>query len=218
MKNIIEEIKNNHRWHPPLPKSELLMQAFERTTGLTLPPDFKEFYMRCGRADLFESGCMILPLTEIQKASIVLLADESEDWCPGSWYAFCDMNDGDFAGLDLSSVQGNAVNVLDLNHDEIGRCTIIARSFTEFLERALRSSGRSYWLDKSFQDYGIVQYENPPGYYRRVDARWWSSLGPEQGPEKCDTPACGMLRIEHSTKCRRHHYEMVQGRQCPFDK
>ena len=181
-----------------------------------MPLDLKEFYRQCGRAELFDSSYMILPFAQFQRASIVLVGEDSEDWCPSSWYAFCDMNDGDYVEFDFASAKGETVNILDLNHDEIGRCKIIAKSFSEFFRYALGSSGKTYWLGTSFQDYGIVQYENPPSYYRRVDAAWWKSLGPEKGPERCDTPGCGRKRINLSTKCCRHHYEMVQRRACPF--
>ena len=42
-----------------------------------------------------------------------------------------------------------------------------------------------------------------------------ASVGSARGPERCTTAGCGDLRIEHSVKCLRHHFEMVFGRTFP---
>jgi hypothetical protein len=35
------------------------------------------------------------------------------------------------------------------------------------------------------------------------------------GPENCTTHGCQELRVQHSVKCVRHHFEMVRRRPFP---
>lgn len=48
------------------------------------------------------------------------------------------------------------------------------------------------------------------------DRRFYDSLG---GPSdiECEASGCQRMAITMSTRCRRHHFEMVTGRSCPFD-
>lgn len=217
MKGLIAHIKKNHSWFPPLSETDNLIQQFEESQNFTLPADVKEFYQRCGRAVLFGDAYIILPLPEICRVSLLQAGEDSEDWCPASWYAFCGVNDGNYVGIDLASSDGQTFNILDCYHEDIGEADIIARSFSEFLHRALSSAGELYWFEESFQKYGRVEYKPPLSYYRRVDASWYKSLGLENGPEKCRHEGCERKRIELSVMCRQHHYEMVKGIVCPFD-
>lgn len=45
---------------------------------------------------------------------------------------------------------------------------------------------------------------------RHEDSVYCESLGPEAGPESCNEPGCRNLRIRQSSKCRRHHFEMME--------
>jgi hypothetical protein len=215
--HLVKRLRQSHSCAPPLPQTEPLLQQFEDTQGFGLPADLKEFYRRRGEAELFDGVYRIMPLTELTRASLALAGEDTEDWCPSSWYVFCDMRDGDYAGIDLASIDGVTARILDCDHEQIGRCEIIATSFTEFLGRALDSSGSSYWLGNDFEGYGTIEYEHPPSFYQRMYADWWNSLGPEIGPERCTDPSCTRLRIASSVKCRRHHYEMLKRCPCPFE-
>lgn len=48
------------------------------------------------------------------------------------------------------------------------------------------------------------------------DRTFFTSLGPETGPELCNENGCVKKRIALSVKCRLHHFQMVVGRPCPF--
>jgi len=41
---------------------------------------------------------------------------------------------------------------------------------------------------------------------------FWSQLGPEAGPERCAETGCEHKRVAQSSRCRRHHFEMMMGR------
>lgn len=45
---------------------------------------------------------------------------------------------------------------------------------------------------------------------RHQDSVYFESLGPEVGPERCIEPGCENLRIRLSSKCQRHHFEMME--------
>jgi hypothetical protein len=47
---------------------------------------------------------------------------------------------------------------------------------------------------------------------QRLDREFYDSLGDERPDTVCGEDGCGRGAIEHSTRCRRHHFEMVKGR------
>jgi hypothetical protein len=50
----------------------------------------------------------------------------------------------------------------------------------------------------------------------RDDWEFWQSLGPEVQGEACRRERCGRPRITQSVLCRRHQYEAMRGRPCPY--
>lgn len=48
------------------------------------------------------------------------------------------------------------------------------------------------------------------------DRRWFETLPPEIGPERCRESGCSRLRTNPGLFCRCHHFEMVMHRPCPF--
>lgn len=57
-----------------------------------------------------------------------------------------------------------------------------------------------------------------PKLEREAEERsFFQSLGSETGGETCDHGGCANRRIEFSVMCRRHHFEMVMKKPCPFD-
>jgi hypothetical protein len=51
---------------------------------------------------------------------------------------------------------------------------------------------------------------------RRLDLEFYESLGPEDPAHLCRRESCGRGVIQHSVLCKRHHFEMVERRSCPF--
>lgn len=52
---------------------------------------------------------------------------------------------------------------------------------------------------------------------RRLDLEFYDRLGPEEASRPCKRDGCGRGSVQHSVLCRRHHFEMIQHRDCPFD-
>ncbi|GEM_PF-1380943 len=61
---------------------------------------------------------------------------------------------------------------------------------------------------------------DPPPYdliLLNMDHEFYNQLGPEREGTRCGTVGCCRGAVALSLFCRRHHFEMVQKRPCPFD-
>ncbi len=67
--------------------------------------------------------------------------EDDERWGPASVYALCYVQDGDYVVVDIGRQEGWHEAWPDPK-----QCGQIAGSFSEFLEQALRSNGRKFWL------------------------------------------------------------------------
>jgi len=52
---------------------------------------------------------------------------------------------------------------------------------------------------------------------RRLDRKFYDSLGPEDSSRPCRREGCQRGAILNSVVCKRHHFEMIERRDCPFD-
>jgi hypothetical protein len=52
---------------------------------------------------------------------------------------------------------------------------------------------------------------------RRIDRAFADKLGPEDSTRKCRREGCGRGTVKLSVLCRRHHFEMIQGKPYPFE-
>jgi hypothetical protein len=50
----------------------------------------------------------------------------------------------------------------------------------------------------------------------RLDREFYDSLGTERNGTQCKRPGCGRGTVSLSVFCRRHHFENVQRKPCPF--
>jgi hypothetical protein len=82
----------------------------------------------------------------VKRVSELVAGTEDDSICPPSWYAVCDVRDGNFVALDLASTRGGHTTVLDVFHETPASAQAIATSFSEFLAKALASGGEHYWL------------------------------------------------------------------------
>lgn len=141
----IAEVLRSHHARPPASESEL--DAFERAHGFKLDPSLRAFYAASNGASLFrieDSPYEILPMSQIVTGRVALFADHPP-LCPENVFAFCYVQDGNYVGLEVTSGQPHPI--IDLFHETWPKHReIIARSFEDFLDRALRSGGRHYWL------------------------------------------------------------------------
>lgn len=151
MSSLLEEVSLHHFPYPPASPEEIA--EFERRVGWRLDPDLRAFYLHCNGAELIErlpdSPYQILPLAEIVRARIAIRGKDDDSRGPASWYALCDVQDGNYVLVDVSWQQDGRYPILDGFHEMFPNpeyCRQIAGSFAEFLEGALRSRQPAYWL------------------------------------------------------------------------
>lgn len=163
MDELIDEIFAKHTAYPPGGNSQIM--EFEAEAGYALPVDLKRFYARCNGAILFGDEHLfsyrILPVEEIKRTRIYIFGPESDNdsLAPGAWFAICDLMEGNYVGIDLNSIapDGTTCSIIDCFHETHGipgGNKIIAKSFTEFLQRALNGGQDPYWLRPGFAGYG----------------------------------------------------------------
>lgn len=150
--SLLEEISRHHFPYPPARPEEI--NEFERRIGWHLDPDLRAFYLHCNGAELFErlpdSPCQILPLSKIIRARVAIFGEarDQDKYGPPSMYALCDVQDGNYIVLDTGRQENGRYPIIDGFHEAFPDpryCRQIASSFSEFLERMLRSGGKSYW-------------------------------------------------------------------------
>lgn len=193
------------------------LDRFVNSSGFPIPPDMRAFYLRFHSATLFEQY-QFLPVQEWLRTGAALLGSEwVESECP-SWYAFCDVFDGDFVGIDFATEPDGPNWILDCDHEDVPERHVIANSFTEFLVQVLSVPEAKYYLADGFVRLATlsVPYNPPLDMLRRDFHRW--SLDPEIGPEMCKREGCNRLRVKLSVFCRRHHFESINGLAYPFDE
>jgi hypothetical protein len=151
MSRLLEEVSRDHFPYPPATPEEI--EQFERRVGWRLDPDLRAFYLHCNGAELFKQrpGCpyRILPLSEIIRARVAIYDEDDDQWGPASVYALCYVQDGDYVVVDVRRQENGRYPLVDGWHEawpDPKQCGQIASSFSEFLEEALRSKGRQFWL------------------------------------------------------------------------
>ena len=53
---------------------------------------------------------------------------------------------------------------------------------------------------------------------RRLDSEFYDRLGMEDMTRPCKRDGCSRGAIPNSVLCKRHHFEMIKHRECPFDR
>jgi hypothetical protein len=151
LQSLLEEISRQHFPNPPATPEEV--EAFERRVGWRLDADLRAFYLRCNGGTLFkrspDADYRFLPLSEIVRARVAIFGEDKDEHGPASMYAICDLQDGDYVLVDVGRQEAGRFPIMDGWHEawpNPKHCKQIARSFEEFLERALRSGGRFFWL------------------------------------------------------------------------
>ena len=125
-----------------------------------LPGDVRSFYGSCGGAVLFQHSSFptfIVPPGGLVRANPVIVGEPCEYDISASWYIIAsDGSDSQKMTIDLSEDRlGRCYDSFWDRHAVAGSSTIIARSFSEFVERSLASGGKHlYWLQEDFATYG----------------------------------------------------------------
>jgi hypothetical protein len=131
------------------------------------PPDLVSFWGHCGKVELFVRepfGIELVGPSEFVPINAFLYPDPDDP----IWEELSDDRSSSWHLLAKASTQSQCISI-DTDRSRHGWCydsflethanpgdsAIVARSFTEFVERALRSAGRSwYWTDPAFRPYG----------------------------------------------------------------
>ncbi|QAT85556.1 hypothetical protein EJ065_3996 [Corallococcus coralloides] len=149
MDPLLAEVSRLH--FPNAPATPAQLAAFEARVGWELDEDLRAFYLHCDGCTLFapraDALYRVLPLAEIRRARLAIRArDEDRDGAP-SIFTLVDMQDSDYVVLDSTQREAGRYPLFDAFHEtfpeEMER---IASSFAEFLEWALRSGNRAFWL------------------------------------------------------------------------
>jgi len=148
---LLEEVSRSHFPYPPATLAQV--EEFEQRAGWKLDPDLRAFYLHCNGAEFFkrlpEAPYQVLPLAEIVRARVAMRGEDSDKWGPASMYAICDVQDGNYAVVDVSRQENGRYPLIDGYHEawpDPRYCDQIASSFSEFLEKLLRSEGRVFYL------------------------------------------------------------------------
>ncbi|PTL80916.1 SMI1/KNR4 family protein [Vitiosangium sp. GDMCC 1.1324] len=152
--SLLEEVSRDHFPHPPATPREI--EEFERRVGWKLDSDLRAFYLHCNGAELFKrlpnTPYRLLSLAEIIRARVAIYGEDDDRWGPASMYAICDVQDGDYVLVDVARQENGRYPFVDGYHEawpDPYYCEQVAGSFSEFLEKALRSKGRLFYLQQS---------------------------------------------------------------------
>ncbi len=125
---------------------------------LSLPEDLRQFYEDCGGASLFmhrDYGMAIVSPPGFVRANPVIVGEESAGDITYDWFLVACASE-QYISIDLNPERlGRCYDSFWDRHGVAGQCPIIARSFTELLQRLFESKGgRWFWLSKGFQPIG----------------------------------------------------------------
>ncbi len=111
-----------------------------------------------------------------------------------------------------------AVNIVEPDNRWL-RCQVIAYTFTGFCDPTSLDEVLTRFLNwaKSEPDWlAAPEISLEEQAADSGDLAFWMSLGNEVGPERCREQGCHHLHVVHSVLCRRHHFEMIRKKVCPF--
>ncbi|HVO68665.1 MAG TPA: SMI1/KNR4 family protein [Aggregatilineaceae bacterium] len=181
LENLFAEIEAHHYSEPCTHGSEI--DEFARRNNYQFPDDLKAFYRRYRSVRLFDTEFgakyRFVPISEIHPTRIDIYGIDTDEWGPREWLTVCNVQDGNYIAIDILSKDGDAYNYIDCFHETFaqpGECKIVARSFTELLEHALRGGEGLYYLQPDFAGYGDGRPLTPENAAIRI--------GNPEAPEK----------------------------------
>jgi hypothetical protein len=150
LESLLAEITRLHFPNPPATLQQIA--AFEARIGWKLEPELRAFYLHCNGAALFDSPpdmkYRILPLERIERARTAIMGIDEDAYGSASHYTLVDMQDTSFVVLDVAQRIHGHSPLFDAFHETYPEVERIADSFEEFLEKALDSGNRAYWLGR----------------------------------------------------------------------
>ena len=124
-----------------------------------MPDDVREFYRVAGGAVLFPGSnydYSIVGPEEVCPANPVLGVDSEDGDISDAWYIIAVDSGGEHLTIDFDSARlGRCYDSFHETHGVTGSMPIVARSFTELLQRLLDNRGEyPYWLRDDFASMG----------------------------------------------------------------
>ncbi|NRD57606.1 SMI1/KNR4 family protein [Corallococcus exiguus] len=148
MDSLLAEASRLHFPRPPATLAQV--SDFEARLGWKLDEDLRAFYLHCDGCDLFVSSpdtrFRILPLAQIMRARVAIRGKDRDEAGAASLYTLVDMQDSDYLVLDVARSEAGRYPLFDAWHETFPELVPVASSFGEFLEKALHSGNRAFWL------------------------------------------------------------------------
>lgn len=75
-------------------------------------------------------------------------------------------------------------------------------------------------VEKMYAEKPLIGVPDPPSeeeVERRLDLEFYDRLGPEDLTRPCKHAGCSRGAIRNGFLCKRHHFEMIKHRECPFE-
>jgi len=150
-KNILTIIRELKKHYPKRPATNDEIDAVKNRVSYELPYSLIQLWRSMNGVSIFaqrNSPYRILSTHEFMSADDTFtFAQQSEH--SKSWYVFCDVQDANFAGIDLATVTNSGVECRDLFHEmypDAKYCKVIAHSLEEFISKAIEAGDRLFWL------------------------------------------------------------------------
>jgi hypothetical protein len=105
-----------------------------------------------------------------------------------------------------------------IDADTIAECVRWADRLAGRIDPAIRLKSFIYYVRFDAPMPSIDAGEPPPWEetQKKLDLEFYDKLGPENKSQPCRHPGCDHGSIRSSLMCKRHHFEMIQKRDCPF--
>lgn len=128
-------------------------------TPLPLPKDLQRFYDICGGVMLFENSAAPLQISSPEHfvpSNQVLIGYLVGNDPSDNWYLIGKSGEEQLVSLDLNPQRlGRCYDSFWDRHGVVGSCSVVALSFSEFLQHALSARGSElYWLSTKFAPLG----------------------------------------------------------------
>lgn len=123
------------------------------------PSDLLDFYSLCDGAILFRNSeypLRIMRSSEITPANEFILGESHPEDISNNWFMLAEGGSEEYVTIDFSSEKkGWCYDSFHEVYAVAGSCAILAKSFSEFLERCILNDGRRYyWLQDDFVSKG----------------------------------------------------------------
>lgn len=124
-----------------------------------LPKDLKYYLENYSSIVLFQSAgysIKIVGLSDFKRANPIIVGEDAEDDISYNWYIIAHDDNSQYITIDLTkNKSGKCYDSFWDRHGVVGEQAVIAKSFTELLERLYQSGGKSwYWTEPGFPSYG----------------------------------------------------------------